>query len=627
MTIRLAVVCVLGVVGFAAPAWGQWVARHGLTPAQYQSAFNDLVGQGFRLLTVSGYVTGGAERYAALWEKKAGPAWEARHGLTAAQYQQTFDQLVAQGYRLKYVSGHAFGGQDRYAAVWVKEGGPAWAARHGLTGTQYQQVFDELTKQGYRLVHVSGHGAGNIARYAAIFEKSGGPAWVARHGLSAAAYQQAFNQFTGQGYRLKVVSGYQVGGADHYAAIWEKSGTLPWVARHGIPDSWYQNVFDNYTHQGYRPLFITAFGAGASGKLNGVWENANIKAADLQVIANAVKTYMNANNPPGVAFAITKDGRLVYAAAFGYTSDAKTEEVGPLNLFRVASVSKPLTTVAVMRLVETNRLGLDDRVFGPGGILSAQFPTPAGNTRLNQITVRHLLRHLSGLSNTPNDPMFQNTGLDHAALISWVLNDPARVVTRNPGAMYEYMNFGYCLLGRIIEQRSGQTYEAYVRNIVLAPSGVSAMAIGGNTVAERRPREVMYTPAGAYSLNVRRFDSHGGWVASPVDLMRFLVRVDGNASKPDIITAASRTAMITPANVNDVNGNNPNYAFGWAANPQSHNGAMAGTTAVLALRPNGFGYAAVANMRPGGDQFAGQLAKMVQDIIAGVSAWPGYDLF
>jgi CubicO group peptidase (beta-lactamase class C family) len=193
--------------------------------------------------------------------------------------------------------------------------------------------------------------------------------------------------------------------------------------------------------------------------------------------------------------------------------------------------------------------------------------------------------------------------------------------------MYEYLNFGYCLLGRIIEQRSGQTYETYVRNAVLAPSGVSAMAIAGNTVAERRPREVMYTPAGAYSLNVRRFDSHGGWVASPIDLMRFLVRVDGSPSKPDIITAASRTAMVTPANVNDVNGNNPNYGFGWAANPQSHNGAMAGTTAVLALRPNGFGYAAVANMRPGGDQFAAQLAKMVQDIIAGVSAWPGYDLF
>ncbi|HEX2446114.1 MAG TPA: serine hydrolase [Vicinamibacterales bacterium] len=627
MTIRLAVVCVLGVVGFAAPAKGQSVARHGLTPAQYQSTFNDLVGQGYRLVTVSGYVTGNTERYAALWEKKAGPAWEARHGLTAAQYQQTFDQLAAQGYRLKYVSGHAFGGQDRYAAVWVKEGGPGWAARHGLTGAQYQQVFDELTKQGYRLVHVSGHGAGSVARYAAIFEKSSGPAWVARHGLSAAAYQQAFNEFTGQGYRLKVVSGYEVGGADHYAAIWEKSGSLPWAARHGIPDSWYQNVFDNYTYQGYRPVFITAFGSGASGKLNGVWENANIKAADLQVIAMAIKTYMDANAPPGVAFAITKDGRLVYAAASGYTSDAKTEEVGPLNLFRVASVSKPLTAVAVMRLVETNRLGLDDRVFGPGGILSAQFPTPAGNTRINQITVRHLLQHLSGLSNTPNDPMFQNTGLDHAALISWVLNDPARVVTRNSGAMYEYLNFGYCLLGRIIEQRSGQTYEAYVRDNVLAPSGVSAMVVGGNTVAERRPREVMYTPAGAYSLNVRRFDSHGGWVSSPVDLVRFLVRVDGNASKPDIITAASRTAMIMPANVNDVNGNNPNYGFGWAANPQSHNGAMAGTTAVLALRPNGFGYAAVANMRPGGDQFAGQLAKMVQDIIAGVSAWPGYDLF
>jgi hypothetical protein len=153
------------------------------------------------------------------------------------------------------------------------------------------------------------------------------------------------------------------------------------------------------------------------------------------------------------------------------------------------------------------------------------------------------------------------------------------------------------------------------------------MAIAQNSAAARRPREVTYYPASAYSLNVRRFDSHGGWVASPIDLVRFLVCVDGNASKPDIVSAQSFTTMTTAARVNDVNGNDPNYALGWVANPQSHNGAMDGTTAILAVTANGFGYAAVANTRPANDQFAGNLSSLVQQIIAGVSAWPSHDLF
>jgi hypothetical protein len=72
------------------------VARHGLSGAQYQAAFDQYVAQGYRLRCVSGYNVNGVTRYAALWDKSSGPAWVARHGLTAAQYQAAFDQYVAQ---------------------------------------------------------------------------------------------------------------------------------------------------------------------------------------------------------------------------------------------------------------------------------------------------------------------------------------------------------------------------------------------------------------------------------------------------------------------------------------------------------------------------------------------------
>src|SRR5206468_11191638 len=134
--------------------------------------------------------------------------------------------------------------------------------------------------------------------------------------------------------------------------------------------------------------------------------------------------------------------------------------------FRVASVSKPITSVAVMTLTEAHFLDLDRNVFGPNSILGARFPTPAGNERINKITVRHLLEHVSGFSNTPDDPMFQNTSYTQDKLINWVLSSPDRFLTRDPGTLYEYSNFGYCILGRVIEQISGTSYEQYVKTYV-----------------------------------------------------------------------------------------------------------------------------------------------------------------
>ena len=147
-------------------------------------------------------IANGQDRYAAIWVKSDGPAWQARSGLTSAQYQTTFDQLVSQGYRLVDVSGYDVNGQDRYAAIWVKSAGPAWQARSGLTSAQYQATFDQLVGQGYRLVHVSGYSVNGQDRYAAIWEQSSGPAWQARHGLTSAEYQATFDQLVGQGYRL-----------------------------------------------------------------------------------------------------------------------------------------------------------------------------------------------------------------------------------------------------------------------------------------------------------------------------------------------------------------------------------------------------------------------------------------
>ena len=95
---------------------------------------------------------------------------------------------------------------------------------------------------------------------------------------------------------------------------------------------------------------------------------------------------MDANQVPGAALAITKDGRLVYAAGFGYANKETGEEAGPTSLFRIASVSKPFTSAAIMKLIEAGNPKLTDKVFGPGSILGGQFPTPANNKKIGALS-------------------------------------------------------------------------------------------------------------------------------------------------------------------------------------------------------------------------------------------------
>ena len=143
-----------------------WVARHGLSSGDYQSAFDDFTAQGFRLRSISGYESGGKDRYAAIWDKRAGGPWAARHGLSSGDYQHAFDDFSHKGYRLRFVNGYGVGGQDRYAAYWEKIDGPAWVARHGLSSADYQKAFDEFVGQGYRLTWVSIYAAGGQVRIA-----------------------------------------------------------------------------------------------------------------------------------------------------------------------------------------------------------------------------------------------------------------------------------------------------------------------------------------------------------------------------------------------------------------------------------------------------------------------------
>lgn len=605
-----------------------WQARHGLTSDQYQQTFNDLVGQGYRLNYVSGYTFNNEPHFAAIWEQKPSPEWVARHGMTSDDYQTAFNNYTQQGFRLVLVNGYNVNGQDNYVAIWDKSSGPAWVARHGMTSTEYQNNFNTYVNQGYRLTHVSGYSLGSDARYAAIWEMlDDGIPWVAHHGMTSSDYQTQFTTLVGQGYRLVDVSGYEVDNVDYYAAIWEKSSSSPFIAKHGLTSTQYQAEFNNELYQGYVPTVVSGYTLSNSDRYAAIWYNDVMSGADLSLIDSNINSWMNTYTVPGLSIAIAQDDRLVFAKGYGLADEDAGINVDPTSLFRVASISKSFTSATIMSLIQTGHFNITDKVFGSGAILGTLYGTKPYSSYVEEITVQNLLEHTSGwVANNPQiDVTVQLDNMDQDQMVSYVLDNIP--VTNQPGTVQDYLNFGFLVLGRVIEEVVGQKYETYVKNNIMNQCQITTMQVGLDG-SDQLPGEVKYYPTSdAYNYKISRFDSFGGWVASAIDLTRLLVRVDELQQKTDILNTGILNLMYTPSTVDS------GYAKGWIIDPnyRGHNGALWGTRAFFAQTTvGGFSFAAIGNFNelgisPDDDSFV--LEQVLANICSSVSSWPSYDLF
>ena len=374
---------------------------------------------------------------------------------------------------------------------------------------------------------------------------------------------------------------------------------------------------------------------------------------EMTNVDEVFSNFMDAWNIPGGSIAIVKDGRLVYARGFGYADKESNEHVKPEHLFRIASIAKPITSIAIMKLINEGLVNVDAKVFGHDGILNGTDYRTIIDSRVTEITVRHLLQHTSGWGfiNGNQDPMFSNEQIAQrmgmnppvgpVPVIKFMLK--TQRLNSEPGVNYFYSNFGYCILGRIIEQVSGKSYENYVKTELLNPLGISEMQLAENLYENKAPNEVKYydfpgahlvnsvyrkderVPFPYGGFNIEAMDSHGGWIASATDLVRLLVAVDGFDTKPDILNQASIQLMTTPSVANNY------YSMGWAVNPWDnwwHIGDLPGISSILVRTHHGLGWAVLFNTRPSNLQnFLGQMDNMVWQAIDKINIWPTHDLF
>lgn len=352
----------------------------------------------------------------------------------------------------------------------------------------------------------------------------------------------------------------------------------------------------------------------------------------------------------GASVAITKDERLIYAKGFGYADKEAKQTVEPQHLFRVASISKLITSIAVMQLKEQGAFTLDQKVFGEEGILNNPEYRDIKDNRVKEITVRHLLTHSAGWAQSSGDPVFMpytikekmNVSLpvDIKTTIEYTLENVT--LDFEPGSQSSYSNLGYAILGEIIEKVSGMAYEDYVISKILNPIGIYDMHLGYAEQANRFTNEVSYysnTPfKKVYSslreneIVLRQYGGNnfevlgaaGAWVASPAELMKLLAHIDGLPGKKDILAKESIEEM-----VHSKNGFKP---IGWISADHRglwrRTGTLAGTTALLKRQPNGVSWVMLLNTsNKHGHDFTDQMDSVMTKFLSEVENWPEYDLF
>lgn len=363
---------------------------------------------------------------------------------------------------------------------------------------------------------------------------------------------------------------------------------------------------------------------------------------------------------PGMSVAVTYQDRLVLVRTYGLADVESGEPVTPWSRFRLGSLSKTLTSTVVLSMVERGLLDLDAPAFA---YLDA-VPAPEGtleDPRLYDITLRHLLNHTGGWdASRSGDPLFGNAaaqalGVTPPASIRQIT---AYMRTRPldfaPGTHYAYNNFGYALLGLIVEEVSGTSYEAYAQE-QLAPLGIDSMAIGHTRFDERLPREVRYYgypdeplgpsvfpdvtedvphPYGAFYLE--GLGAAGGWIGSAIDVTRLLVAIDGNSLSPDLLSPETLDIMTARPDVPEWQHAYSWYGMGMQITPTSfgdtanwsHTGSISGTSTLFVRSKHDFTWVILVNARPENvNGFFYDLDETAWRAIRTVEEWPTYDLF
>ncbi len=375
--------------------------------------------------------------------------------------------------------------------------------------------------------------------------------------------------------------------------------------------------------------------------------------AGFKALDRAIVQVMERHRVPGAGLAVARGGKLVVARGYGFASVENRVPVKPESLFALASVSKALTAVTILALVQKGGIGLDDRVFG---ILDHLEP-PRGakvDERLRAITVRMCLNHSGGWDRKRSgDPNAFGPRVERALgvrppvtahqLARYMMGRP---LDFDPGTEAHYSNFGFVLLGLVIERVTGSPYVRALEQITLRPMGLNRVRM------TPPPPEYLPGEVHRYSLETRKrltggrppmMDAAGGWAAPAVEMVRFLAEVSGQRGSAFLAPATFAQMVAPPPPPLPTKAKGGVFGLGWDEvfhTPKgplfAKGGDLAGIHTLIEHRPSGVDWALFVNASVAGPERLHEaegpamwvdFKSQVRAHLVAIKDWPEIDLF
>jgi len=389
-----------------------------------------------------------------------------------------------------------------------------------------------------------------------------------------------------------------------------------------------------------------------SGKLvpdNVRLDNSRSEGGEYFAVEKSIRSFMHRWDVKGASVAVSKNGKLIYARGFGLVDTVTRELTEPFHKFRIASISKLVTAVAVMKLAEEGRLSLNDKVFGENAILNDPYFSNPKDIRAYDITVAHLLSHEGGWSQRWGDQMFMpltiadqmgvELPVDTKTIIRFALDKRLHFT---PGTGRAYSNLGYAILGLVIEKVTGMPYDQFCKKEILEPLGIFDMTLAHNLpdqkasfeVSYYEPSDVLPKPSvyGTGELlspvyggnDIEALGAAGAWLATTPDLMRLLLAIDGFDSPPDILSQLSISLMTD---------NNKGLApAGWKTTMDNgtwwRTGSFPGTAGMMKRQQDGTAWVVLLNSSTwNGPEIYSYISDLMHRVVSNLKAEPDYDLF
>jgi CubicO group peptidase (beta-lactamase class C family) len=275
----------------------------------------------------------------------------------------------------------------------------------------------------------------------------------------------------------------------------------------------------------------------------------------LNVYVDSLFAKISGKKAPGASVLVAQNGKILLEKGFGLADIGYGIPASPVTKFRIGSITKQFIATAILKLQEDGKINVEDKLskFIP------DFP------RGDEVTIRHLLTHTSGIHSFTNRPDFLKTATVKTTEEEMIDSIKKDKFDFNPGEQFQYNNSGFFILGYIIEKITGKPYGEYLKEIIFTPLGMKNTGVHTSQL-------ILENEATGYAINNGKFEkslnwdmSRAGGAGSLYSTVEDLYLWNEALFNGKVLTSASLKAAFTPVILN--NGKKPqemDYGYGWA---------------------------------------------------------------